>query len=169
MPLSTTRLALPHVGTAGDQRPHPAACADPQVRGVLWRGQLEQRSVRAHDVQGVQRPDLPTFSQATAAPTSPTPTHDRGARQRPLSSCSTAGPIPARACSTPETSVSATLQSAARFDRASLETDSTPGDPQPLLRDPRRGAPGRQCLLRPLASAESNLAQAMLHYLRRCV
>ena len=69
MSLPATRLALPHVGTPGNQGSHPAARPDQQVRGVFRRRQCGQRSVRSHDVHDFQRRDVPGLSQAAAAPT----------------------------------------------------------------------------------------------------
>ncbi len=43
MSLPATRFALSHVGTAGDQGPHFAACIDPQVGGLFWRRQFGHR------------------------------------------------------------------------------------------------------------------------------
>src|SRR5271168_55160 len=70
MSLPAARFALSHVGSAGDQGPDPAACADPKVRGLLRRRQFEQRPIRTHDVPDVQRRDFPELPQATAAPAS---------------------------------------------------------------------------------------------------
>ena len=112
MSLPATRFALPHVGAAGDQGPHFAACADPQVRGVFRRRQLEQRPVRSHDVYGIQRRDFPTLSQAVAAPTNTRPAHDPCTRQCSLSSRQTPGAIPASLCQTAAAAVPAALQSA---------------------------------------------------------
>jgi len=169
MSLPATRLPLPHVGTAGNQGPHPAACANPQVGGLLRRGQPENRSVRTHDVRRLQRRDLPGLPQATAASSHPRPPHDPRTRQRPLSSRRTPVRVSTSASSTPEAAVSAALQSSTRPHRASLETDPTPRNPQSLLRHAPRSAAGRQRLLRSLAQTESSVAPIMLHYLRRCV
>jgi|SRR5450759_2136125 len=169
MPLPTAWLPLPNVDTAGDQGPHPAACTDPQVRGVLRRGQPEHGSIRTHDVRRLQRRDIPGLPQATAAPSKPQPSHAPRTRQRPLSPCRAPSPVSTTPRPTPEATVSASLQSATRPDRASLETDPAPRNAQSLLRYAPRTATGRRCLLRPLASAESSAAKTMLHYLRRCV
>jgi len=157
MSLPATRFALPHVGAAGDQGPHFAACADPQVRGVFRRRQLEQRPVRSHDVYGIQRRDFPTLSQAVAAPTNTRPAHDPCTRQCSLSSRQTPGAIPASLCQTAAAAVPAALQSATRPDRAGLETDPAPRNPQSLLRDAPRCPEGRQRLLRSLAQSQQRV------------
>ena len=169
MSLPATWFALSHVGTAGGQGPDPAACADPQVDRLLWGRQLAHREVCPSDVQSVQRRDLPALPRTTAASSSAPSLYDRGARQCSLSSRRAPGSIPAPPCSTPETAISAALQSAARLDRERLEADSALGNSQSLLRHARRGARGRQRVLRSLAWAESCLATTMLHYLRRRV
>ncbi|SEF12468.1 Transposase [Burkholderia sp. WP9] len=46
MPFPATRIALSHVGCAGDPRSGAAACADAQIGGVLWRRQLEHWPLR---------------------------------------------------------------------------------------------------------------------------
>ena len=56
-----------------------------------------------------------------------------------------------------------------RADRAALETDSAASNAQPLLPHTRRRAQSRQRLLQSLALSERDLAEAMLHYLRRRV
>jgi len=169
MSLPATRLALPHVGTPGNQGSHPAACPDPQVRGVFRRRQCGQRSVRSHDVHDFQRRDVPGLSQATAAPTHPGPTHDPRARQCSLSSRNTPAPIPASQRPTPAAALSPALQPATRSDRAGLETGPALGNAQPLLRNASRRTEGRQRLLRSLAPTEQRAAPSMLHYLRRGV
>ena len=169
MSLPATRFALPHVGTTGNQGPRLAACADPQVRRLLRCRQLAYRSVRTHDVPDLQRRDFPDFPQTTAAPANPRTAHDSRARQCSLSSRHTPGPVSTPERPTPASAVLATLQSATRPDRASLETDSAPRDAQSLLRHASRSAAGGQRLLRPLASAELGVTPPMLHYLRRCV
>jgi hypothetical protein len=169
MPLPATWLALPHVGPAGDQGPDPAARTDPQVHRLLRRGQPQYRTARAHDVQGLQRRDLPALSQAAAAPSNAPPPHDSRARQRSLPSRRDPQAIPAPAGAVSATALSTTLQPAARLDRACLEAYSAPGDSQQILRHTRRSAPGRQHLLRSVVSTACSIATPMLHYLRRCV
>src|SRR5690349_316920 len=130
MPLPATRFALPYVGGPRDQGSDPAARPDPQIHRLLWCGQPAHRAVRAHDVPGVQRRDLPALSQATAAPAYPPPPHDPRARQCALPSCRTAATLPASGGYTPALAVPATLQPAARLDRAGLEAHAAPGDSQ---------------------------------------
>jgi len=169
MSLPAARFALPHVGSAGDQGPDPAACTDPQVRGLLRCRQLEQRPIRTHDVPHLQRRDFPEFPEATAAPANPGTTDAPRARQCPLSSRETPGAIPAFSCTRSAPAVLAALQSTTRPHRASLEADSAPRDTQPLLRYAARGAHGGQRVLRSLAPTERCVTTIMLHYLSRCV
>src|SRR6266581_8549552 len=98
MSLPATWLALQNVGTAGDQGPDPAACADPQVRGLLRCRQFVQRPIRTHDVPYLQRGDFPEFPRATAAPANPGAAHAPCARQRPLPSRETPSALPALSC-----------------------------------------------------------------------
>jgi hypothetical protein len=169
MSLPATRLALPHVGSARNQRPDSAACSDPQVGGLLWSRQPGYRAVRTNDVPYLQRRHVPDFPQALASPANARTPHDRRARQRSLSSRKTPGRLPSSQCSTVASAVPAALQPATGSDRASVEADSTPCHSQSLLRHARRSAESRKCLLRSLAQAQQGAASAMLHYLRRCV
>jgi hypothetical protein len=169
MSLSATWLALPHVGTAGNQGPDPAACADPQVRGLFRRRQFEQRPIRTHDVPYLQRRDFPEFPQATAAPANPGTANAPRARQCPLPSRETPRPVPALPCTTPAAVVPAALQSTTGPHRASLEADPTPRHAQPLLRHSPRGTEGGQRVLRPVAPTKYGITTTMLHYLSRCV
>jgi hypothetical protein len=169
MPFPATRLALSHVGTAGNQGPHLAARADPKVRGLLRRRQFGHRSVRTHDVRDLQRRNVPELSEAAAAPKDLRTTHDPRARQRPLPSRTTPGHVFAPPCSGPAAAVSAALQPATCPDRASLETGTAPGDAQSLLRNASRSAESCHRLLRSLAPTEHSVASPMLHYLRRYV
>ena len=93
MPLPATRFALPHVGTAGNQGPDLATCADPKVRGLLRRRQFGHRSIRAHDVRDLQRHDVPELPQAAAASKDLPTTYGPRAGQRPLSSRTTPGHV----------------------------------------------------------------------------
>src|SRR5271167_635275 len=169
MSLPATWLALPNVGTAGNQGPDPAPCTDPQVRGLLRCRQLEQRPIRTHDVPHLQRRDFPEFPEATAAPANPGTTDAPRARQCPLSSRETPGAIPAFSCTRSAPAVLAALQSTTRPHRASLEADPAPRDTQPLLRHAARGAQGGQRVLRQVAPTQYGIATIMLHYLSRCV
>jgi len=169
MSLPTTWVALPNVDTARNQGSDPAACADSKVRGLLRRGQPQQRSVRTHDVHRLQRRDLSELPQATA-PSSPLrPSHGDRTRQCPLPSRCTPGPVFAPLRSTPQAPVSAALQPPTRTHRASLQVSPATRNAQSLLRYTPRGLGGRRRLLRPLATAQSSAATTMLHYLRRCV
>ncbi len=169
MSLPATWLALPYVGAAGNQGPYLAACTDPQIRILLWRRQLEHRSVRAHDVSSLQRRDLPAFSQAAAVPTNAGTLNDRRPRQCPLPPCVTPRSLPASPYPAPAAAVPAALQPATGPDRAGLETHPASRDAQPLLRNTSRSARSGQRLLRSVASTEHRVAKIMLHYLRRCL
>lgn len=163
MSLPATRFALSHVGTAGNQGPHLAACADPKIRGLFRRRQFDHRSVRTHDVPNLQRRNIPELSQAAAAPKDSRTTHDPRTRQRPLSSRTPLGRVFAPPCPGSTAAVSAAIQPATRPDRASLETHPAPSDAQPLLRNASRSAESRQRLLRSLAPPEQSVAPPMLH------
>jgi hypothetical protein len=169
MSLPTTRFALPHVGTTGNQGSDLAACADPQIRRLLWCCQLAQWSVRSHDVRDFQRRHVPELSQAPAAPTDTRTAHDAGTGQRSLSSRDPLGPILAQPRSTSTAVVSAAIQPATGPDRTSLEADPAPRNTQPVLRNASRSTQSRQRLLRWLAPTKQSAASIMLHYLRRCV
>lgn len=175
MSLSAARLALPHVGASGGQRPHFAACSHPQVGRLFWSRQSAHWAVRAQDLQSIQCPNLPALPHAVAALPTARPSHDPHPRQRSLSSCCNPGSLPSPTRCTHESAVSSTLLPAARADRAGLEADAVPSNTQPLLPDTRRSTPSRQCLLQSLASTKCDLAKIMLHntmmlhYLRRCV
>jgi hypothetical protein len=60
-----------------NQGPGSGACADPKIRGLLWRGQLEHRAIRANAVPYFQRRDLQDRSHAFAAPAHSRTAHDR--------------------------------------------------------------------------------------------
>src|SRR6266478_2396697 len=169
MSLPAARFALPYVGPAGDQGPDPAPCTDPQVRGLFWCRQFEQRPIRAHDVPRLQRRNVSEFPPATAASANPGTAHAPRARQCPLPPRETPGSIPALSCPRSAAAVLAALQSTTGSHRASLEADSAPRDTQSLLRHAARGTQRGQRVLRPLAPTEYCIATIMLHYLSRCV
>jgi hypothetical protein len=126
MSLPATRFALPYVGAAGNQRPHPAARADPQVRGLFRLRQLGHGPVRAHDVPHLQRRHFPEPPQNTAAPAESRKANDPRSRQCSISSCDTPGPFPTRPCPPTAAALSAALQPSVGSDRASLEADPAP-------------------------------------------
>src|ERR1700726_1774809 len=121
MSLPAAWLALPDVGAAGNQGPDPAACADPQVCGLLRRRQFEQRPIRTHDVPDLQSGDFPELPQATVAPENPRKAHASRARQCPLPSRETPGALTALSRARSAAAVLAALQSTTRPYRASLE------------------------------------------------
>ena len=169
MSLPATRFALSHVGTAGNQGPRLAACADSKVGGLFWGRQFGHRAVRTDDVPYLQRRHIPDFPSAVAAPTNARAPHDRRARQRSLSSRKTPGRLSSSPRSTVAPAVPAALQPTTGSDRTSVEADPTPGYSQPLLRHLGRSPQSRQRLLRSLAPAQQRAASIMLHYLRRYV
>src|ERR1700677_102243 len=169
MSLPATWLALRNVGTAGDQGPDSAPCADPQVRGLLRRRQFEQWPIRTHDVPDLQRRDIREFPQAPAAPADPGTAHAPRARQRPLSSRHTPGSVSASSCPRSAAAVLAALQPATGPHRARLEADSAARDAQPVLCNAPRGAQGGQRVLQPVAPTERRVTTIMLQYLSRCV
>jgi len=169
MSLPAARFPVPHVGTARNQGPDPAACADPKVGCLLWGRQFGHRTVRTDDVPHLQCRYVPDFPPAVALPANAWTAHDPRARQRSLSSRKTPGRLPASPCRTVASAVPAALQPATGSDRTGVEADSAPCNSQPLLRHAGRSAEGRQRLLRPVAKAQQSSASTMLHYLRRCV
>jgi hypothetical protein len=169
MSLPAAWFPMPHVGTARNQGPNLAACADPKVGGVLWCRQFGQWAVRAHDVSHLQRRHLQDIPQAPAAPAHAGAANDRRAGQCSISSRETPGRLPSQQCSASDSAVSSALQSSVGSDRARLETDSASRHPQPLLCHAARSAQSRQRLLRPMAKGQQRAASIMLHYLRRCV
>src|ERR1019366_3220669 len=110
MSFPATWFVLPHVRTTGNQGSHPAACADPQGRGLFRRRQLEYRPVRTHDVRDLQRRDLSALPEATAAPTNTRTAHDSHTRQCSLPSRDTPCPVPTPARPTPASPVPATVR-----------------------------------------------------------
>lgn len=108
MPLPTTWLALPHVDSAGNQGSHLAACTDPKIRGLFRCRQFEYRTVRAHDVPGLQRCNFPELSQAPFATKKAWTAHDFDPRQCPIPS----RPAPETILERPHARFSASLSAA---------------------------------------------------------
>jgi hypothetical protein len=169
MSLPAAWFVLPYVGAPGNQGPYLAPCADSQVRGLFRRAQFEHRPVRARDVPYLQRRDFPGFPRTTVAPANPWTANARRARQCPLSSRETPGPIPTLQCPTLAAAIPAALRSTTRPHRASLDTHAPPRDAQPLLRNTPRGTQGGQRMLRQVAPIEYSIKTPMLHYLSRRV
>jgi hypothetical protein len=169
MSLPATRFSLPHVGAARNQRPDPAACTDPKIRGLLWCRQLGQWTVRPNDVSHLQRGHLQDFPQAPAASIHAGTTNNRGAGQCSISPRETPRRLPSQQCAASDSVVPSAVQSSVGSNRARLETDSAPRHPQPLLRHAARSAQSRQRMFRSMAKGQQCLASIMLHYLRRCV
>lgn len=169
IPLPATRDQLPNVGTTGGQGSPSAACPDVPLHRLRRRGQSARRAIRPPHLRRNQRPDLPALPQTAAALSARPASHDRDARQCPLSSRRAAEALPAPARQRAATAVPAAPQPPACLDRSDLEAGSASGHPQPLLPNTRRCRQGGQRLLRSLASAQSGAEKAMLHYLRRRV
>ena len=154
MPLSTARIASTHVDTARNQGSSLAACADPQIRGVLWRGEFKHWQVCACHVQRIQCRNVPGLSQKIIAPSLSRQTHGGRAGQRQISPRRFAGTFPAQIPQGVEIVVPAAVQSAARTDRTCLETRPTNRHAQQVLRTPPQRLPVRhppQTSLRPPA------------------
>lgn len=169
MSLSAARFPVPHVGAARNQGLGSGACADPKIRGLLWRRQFEHRAIRANDVPHFQRRDLQDLSQAFAAPAHSRTPHDRRVGQCSVSSREAPGQISSQQRTKSALAVPAALQSSVGSNRTRLETDSAARHAQPLLCHAARSAESRQRLLRPVATSKPGSASTMLHYLRRCV
>jgi hypothetical protein len=157
MSLPAARFSVPHVGTARNQGPNPAACADPKVGGLLWGRQL--------DTGQFVRMMCPIFNAATfraflrrlLASANARAPHDRRARQRSISSRKAPGRLPSSACSTVAAAVPATLQPTTGANRAGVEADSALGHSQPLLRHAGGSTQSRQRLLQPLAKPQQSV------------
>lgn len=169
MSLPAARFSVPHVGSARNQGPNPAACADPKVGGLLWGRQSGHRTVRTNDVPYLQRRHVPDFPQTVASSANARAPHDRRARQRSISSRKAPGRLPSSPCSTVAAAVPATLQPTTGANRAGVEADSAFGHSQSLLRHVGGSTQSRHRLLQPLAKPQQSAASTMLHYLRRCV
>ena len=169
MPLSTARFASTHVDTARNQGSGLAACADPQIRGVLRGGEFKHRQVCARHVQRVQCRNVPGLSQEIIAAPLSRQTHGGRAGQRQISPRRFAGTFPAQIPQGVEIVVPAAVQSAARTDRTSLEARPTNRHSQSLFCNTRRSSRCGRNLFQSLAKTQSGAAQIMRHYLRRYV
>ena len=169
MPFPATRFAPAYVGTSRSQGPYLATCPNPQIRGVLWRGEFKHWQVCTRHVQRVQCRDVQGFPQETIAAPFTRQAHGGCARQRPLPPRHHAGANVAQVPSRPDIAVLASVQPATRANRAGLETHATHRHTQSILCYALRSAPGSRNLLRPLAKSQPCAAQTLRHYLRRCV
>ena len=158
MPLSTARFASTHVDTARNQGSSLAACADPQIRGVLRGGELKHRQVCACHVQRVQCRNVPGIPQETIAAPFSRQAHGGRAGQRQISPRRVAGTFPAQIPQGAEIVVPAAVQSAARTDRTSLEARPTNRHSQPVLCDTRRSSRCGRNLFQSLAKTQSGVA-----------
>ena len=169
MPLPTARFTSPHVDTARNQGSGFAACADPQVRGVLWRGEFKHWQICSRYVRRVQCRNVPGFSQEIIAAPLSRQTHGDRTGQRQVSPRHIAGAIAAQIPRRPEIAVLAAVQSATCTYRTGLEARPTTCYPQSLLCYPHRSARCNRKLFQSLAQTQSSAAQIMRHYLRRYV
>ena len=158
MPLPAARFKTSYVDTARNKGSGIAACADPQVRSVLWRGEFKYRKVCARYVQRVQCRNLQGLPQEIIASPLSEQTHGGCSGQRPISPCRPARTIPAQIPQCSNIAVLATVQSATRADRAGLEACPTNRHPQPLFRHTRRSAGCHRNLFRPLAKSQFGTA-----------
>ena len=169
MPLSTTRFASTHVDTTRNQGSGPAACADPQIRGVLWRGEFKHRKVCACNVQRVQCRNVPGFPQKIIASPLSRQAHGGSAGQCQISPRRIVGTFPAQIQQGTEVAFPAAIQPATRTDRTGLETRQTNRHAQSLLCNTLRSAQCGRNVFQSLAKTQSGAAQIMRHYLRRYV
>lgn len=169
MPLPAARFTSPHVDTARNQRSNLVACADPQVRGVLWRGKFKHWQICSCHVGRVQCRNVPGLSQEIiAAPPSPKTQGDR-AGQRQVSPRRVAGAVSAQIPQRSEIAVLAAVQSATCTYRTGLETRPTNRHAQPVLCNTCRSARCDRKLFQSLAKSQYGAAHIMRHYLRRYV
>ena len=169
MPLPTTWYPVSHVGAARDQGSGPAPCAHPQVGGLRWRGQPEQRQVRSHHVRDVRCGDVRDLSEDAAAIALPQHTHGAGAGQCPVPPRGPAQTVASKISRRTHPAISAAVQSATGPHRASLEAGPPPGDAQPVLRHLGRRADRRLHVLRLLENTQFEAKETMRHNLRRYV
>jgi hypothetical protein len=151
MPLPTARFTSSYVDTARNKGSGLAACADPQVCGVLRRGEFEHRQVCARYVQRIQCRNVQGFPQKIIASPFSRQTHGGCSGQCSVSPRCVAGTVPAQIPQCSNNAVLATIQSATRTNRTGLEARSTNRHPQSLLRYPRRSAQCHRNLFRSLA------------------
>lgn len=169
MPLPAAWHKVPDVGTTRDQGSGVDACADPQVSGLLWRGQSEHRQVYSLHLREVRRRHIRGLSEEALAASFPSQAHGDCAGQRQIPPC--------RASQTPALeisrrsflAVSAAIQSAAGTYRTSLEISPPLGNTQSVLRHTGRSPSRSLNMLRPLENSKLDTSKIMRHYLRRYV
>lgn len=154
MPLPAARDAMPDVGAARGQGPGLAPCAHPQVDGLLWRSQSEQRLVRSLHVQEVRCPDVRGLPEKAAAASRTRRTHNHRVGQCQIPPCQTAEAMAAEISQGPHAPVPAALQPAAGAYRAGLEAGSPDGHAQSYLPHVERTARYGWTMLRPLAETQ---------------
>lgn len=158
MPLPTAWHPVPDVGAARGQGSGAHACAYPQIGGLLWCGQSEYRQIHTRHVREVRCSDVRELSQATPAASLARQTHGDRAGQRQVPPRCTSQALASEISRRAQSAISATVQSAARSYRASLETGPAHGNAQPILRYLGRIARRGRAMLRPLATIQFGVA-----------
>jgi len=169
VPLPTARVALPHVGRTREPRPGRHACTDKEVGRLLRCSQPEHRPLGHLVPPSLQRRNVRSLRAPTAAASAAWQAHGRRSGQRGVPPRTSAQATAPQASSPLEPVLSAAVQPAALDDRASVEAHQAARYTQPLLPDPASRPRRSNRLLPPLAAAERDVAQAMLHHLSRCV
>lgn len=108
-------------------------------------------------------------SETATSPPQPRPAHGARARQRRIPPRRLASPTAAQVPACAQAPVPASVQPAARTDRAALETRPAPSHAQSILHHSRRTDRCRHPALPALAKTEFRAAQTTRRYLRRCV
>ena len=169
MPLPATWHPVPDVGAARDQGSGTDACANSQISGLLWCRQPEHREVRACHVREVRRGYIRDVFEEAAATSVPRQAHGGCIGQCQIPPCRTSQTIAPEVSRCPDTSVSATVQSAVGAYRARLEVGPSYGNAQSVLRHTGRSALRGLDMFRPLEIPKFDAAKIMRHYLRRYV
>lgn len=169
MPLPTARHTLPYVDSPRDQGSGVDPRAHAQIDRLLWRGELGDGEVCIQLVRNVRRQDIRDVSQVVVAPTHTRQTHGDRPGQRSIPPRQVTRTVAAKASQSVDPSIPAAVQPAVGADRASLETNPTPGHPQPILRNTWRGTHGCAEMLRTMAKTQHGSETFMRHYLRRYV
>jgi len=158
VPLPTAWHTVPDVGAARAQGSGADACANPQIGSVLWCGQSEYRQIHTRHVREVRCAHVREFSEATPAPSLARQAHGCRAGQRQVPPRNTAKALACEISLRAQPAISATVQSAARSYRASLEAGPAHGNAQPILRHLGRIARNSRAMLRPLATIQFSAA-----------
>lgn len=154
MPFPAARHAVSDVGTPGDQRPGDRTRPHPQVGGLFRCSQPRIRQVRSRPVRQVRRRHLRDVSQEAIAAQDARQAHGGRSGQCAVPPRRTTCTVIASISKGAHFVVPAALQPAACADRACLEADTPPGNPQSVLRYPGRCARGRRRMLRAMAETQ---------------